>query len=278
MAPSISVNLPVLTGVNPERAATQEIHIFLGPLNPDEETLQRYYRAVEKYNTLYQPKDLMKACFLALVFRDKNGNSVTHKVMQSARYLRCDDTQQVVEESEKDVKFFQTLEEGPFEVLRNKIEATAYGIKQIPQTSSEIPQVDPSSPVKNYFEFHIKLEKADHGNELSDQEIEELKDLANVFSKQFQIPVPFSYNLNQHQFAKDGQGNQRFLNVRFRNMGMSEIEPVLSEINSRIKNTTVFRVVKTISEYVWFDTLTSMDLGWIDYSPEEQQEFLQNLS
>jgi hypothetical protein len=27
--------------------------------------------------------------------------------------------------------------------------------------------------------------------------------------------------------------------------------------------------VKCIDEYVWWDTLTAMDFGWIDFKPEE---------
>jgi len=37
-----------------------------------------------------------------------------------------------------------------------------------------------------------------------------------------------------------------------------------------VNDTTNFRVVKCIDEYVWFDSLTAMDHGWIDFEPGEE--------
>ena len=42
-----------LVGKNNSKA-TQEIHIFLAPLNPDEEVLKVYYDAVEEWNIKYK--------------------------------------------------------------------------------------------------------------------------------------------------------------------------------------------------------------------------------
>lgn len=77
-----------------------------------------------------------------------------------------------------------------------------------------------------------------------------------------------SYNENKNQFNEDGEGHQRFLNVRFR-ASRDECSKCLSELKAAIEEMTTFTVLKVISEYVWFDTLTALDNGWIDYSPEE---------
>ena len=49
-----------------------------------------------------------------------------------------------------------------------------------------------------------------------------------------------------------------------------------SKVEECIKTETVFDVSKTISEYVWFDTYTEMDHGWIDFDPEEFQAAYQD--
>ena len=255
-----------LVGKNDSKA-TQEIHIFLAPLNPDEQTLQRYYDAVVEWNTDHpDTSDKMKACHLSLVFRDSDGNETTVRVMQSARYYRCDDTVKVIAESEKDKKWF---EERHFQVIRNKIEAIAYGIDGVPTSDEDAKQKG------KYFECHIKVGRKD-GSEtmpITEAEIDELKSIARQFSHKFHIPVPLSYNHNKNKFNTDGQGHQRFLNVRFRDMGLDSIKPKLQEIKDAINSQTSFKHIKDIFEYVWYDTAPEVDKGWIDFTEEELSNF-----
>ena len=65
------------------------------------------------------------------------------------------------------------------------------------------------------------------------------------------------------------EGYQRFLNVRFRACGLDTIKPRMAEISAAIEADTPFRVRKTISEWVWHDTMPELDHGWIDFAPEE---------
>jgi hypothetical protein len=261
---------PALTGRG--GPATQELHVFLEELNPTAQRVGEYFEAVRLWNEQHPGlQDTMKACYLGLVFRDPEGLEKVVKVMQSARYFRTDNTDEAVAAIHADADFFVAR---GFSVIREKIEATAYAIQGIVQNVEEAAKY----PSK-YFEFHIKIGRLDReGNEpLTNGELEQLKTIANQFTEEFKTPIPLSYNCNPNQVGQDGQGNQRFLNVRFRNMGMSEITPQLKKLEDRIAAVGL-RVLKTISEYVWYDSFTELDHGWIDYTPEEAVRLQENLA
>jgi hypothetical protein len=250
-------NIPTFTGTSNE--ALHEIHIFLSDLNPSSDILNKYNRAVEEWNDTH--KDLiyqMKSCFLALVFRDSNGIDSVVKVMQSARHIKSNDSSYVIQQCHDDAAWFTNR---GLPVVREKIEAMAYGIKEIPLNSI---------PEGKYFEFHIKVGRKDREKvcPIESSEIDELKSISQKFSHQFKIPVPLSYNENKNQFNQDGEGHQRFLNVRFRK-GRDECMKYVSLVKEAIDTQSAFNVLKVISEYVWFDTYTDMDKGWIDYTQEE---------
>lgn len=79
--------MQTFTGVNEE--ALHEIHIFLTDLNPTSEKLASYNKAVDEWNAKNSGLPyLMKACFLALVFRTPDNKEKVVKVMQSARYAQ----------------------------------------------------------------------------------------------------------------------------------------------------------------------------------------------
>ena len=101
---------------------------------------------------------------------------------------------------------------------------------------------------------------------MRDDELAALKSVSRELSSRFDVPVPLSYNQ-----SKEGtdEGHQRFLNVRFRKCGMDAVKPRLAAVSEAIDATGLFKVRKTISEYVWYDTLPRLDHGWIDFSPEE---------
>ena len=263
----IMASYPCMIGVG-ELAATHELHIFLGPINPNTETVERYQQVVEEWNQKYPSTLGMKPCLLTLIFRDQHGKPTNVTVMQSARYVRSNDDQYVIAQAMADAKWFT---DHGFDVVRRKIEASAYGISGIPQTVQEVAQY----PSK-YFEFHIKVGRKDASDTsaISEQEIEQLNNASFVCSKEYNIPVPLSYNNLKDKFNLDGEGHQRFLNVRFRGLGIKDIAPKLEDIKSTIAEQTRFKVLKVISEYVWYDDNTAMDHGWIDYSPAE----LENLT
>lgn len=243
-------HVPKLIGRGHQEALF-ELHSFLSPLNPDEETIQKYYQTVADWNNQSGGLPTMKACLLCLVFRDA-GPVV---VMQSARYFRSDSYDNVILESAADTTFF---EKSGFPVLRSKVEANLHSIKGIPKTDLKA-QKYPAC----YVEIHIKVMKAGV-TVITEAEIAELLTVSSEMSEALGTPIPLSWNINKDQFPEDGAGNQRFLNVRFRGMGRIEIKKRLATIVAKI-NETSFKVSKTIDEYVVHDTLVSMDKGWIDF-------------
>ncbi|MBS0628243.1 MAG: hypothetical protein JSS09_08540, partial [Verrucomicrobia bacterium] len=127
-----------------------------------------------------------------------------------------------------------------------------------------------------YFEFHIKVGRLDKEDfcELTNLEIDQLKQISAEFTKKFKVPIPLSYNNNKDQHTGDKLGHQRFLNVRFRNIGFNSAASRVEAIKQAINNTGTFKVLKTISEYVWYDSYPVLDHGWIDYSPEELKDLI----
>lgn len=253
--------------------ALHEIHIFLNPLNPTEENLQQYYAAVNEWNNNNPTMMQMKACYLCLVF-NINGVDTDVCVMQSARYYRDNDTEKVINQCKADCVFFESR---GLSVLREKIEANAHSINGIP-----ISQDDTKEFPLNYFEFHIKVQRKNkagnrYSKPISDSELAQLKLVSKYLTHVYQRPVPLSYNKNKDKVQQDNEGHQRFFNVRFRNVGLDTIKTNLTIIKNIINTTTDFEVVKSIDEYVWYDTNPKVDHGWIDFEPDTEQEILNNL-
>lgn len=257
---------------NKNNQALHEIHIFLEPLNPDEVVLQRYYTAVEEWNKLnINNTYTMKACYLCLVF-NIDGKEVDVNVMQSARYYRTNYTDNIIQECHNDAKYFSDF---GFSILREKIEANVHSIIGIPQTVTDV-----ATYPDNYFEFHIKVQRKDKkvGNtQITTQEVEQLKMVSKKLTHIYRRPVPLSYNKNKDKMNQDNEGHQRFLNVRFRNKGFTDIKHDLDNIKNLIVEHTDFEVIKSIDEYVWFDTNPSLDQGWIDFEPARETCILREI-
>jgi hypothetical protein len=238
---------PNLISTNEDVEALHEIHIFLMPLNPSDEDVSRYEKAVDEWNLAHpDAKKPMKACLLALEFEDAGWI----KVMQSSRYVLSNDKSHVVSECHADAQFF--CERG-FDVAREKIEASADGIVGIP-----ILKEDADKWPGKYFEFHIRVERTDK-DEMTEEEQGCLKALSESFTEELGVPVPLSYNALK---GSDGK-RQRYLNLRVRS-GLEDADQQVREVTAAIKNKGL-RVVKTIREYVWYDSYTGMDKGWIDF-------------
>lgn len=255
--------------------AQHEIHIFLDPVNPSQDIVEKYNTVVQKWNETNRRDFTMKACYLCLIFRDKDFNEIPIKVMQSAVYYKNNSIDDVIAEAEAQANFF--MNEG-FGIMRVKIEASAYGISGVPQTFEDFHKgIKPplnDELTKTYFEFHIKTKFRDknENDPITDEEIVTLKKISSQLTKELRVPVPLSYNLNRDKGYKDGMGNQRFLNVRFREKGIMEIRSILNGIEREIKK--YVDVVKIIPEYVWYDTNPKIDHGWIDFAPDEKEKLL----
>lgn len=96
---------------------------------------------------------------------------------------------------------------------------------------------------------------------MKDQELADLKILSAKLTEHYARPVPLSFVNNQF--------HQRYLNVRFDNLGSHSAKEKVQEIEKSISDTDEFVWDKTISEYVWFDSFRDLDSGWIDFADSE---------
>jgi hypothetical protein len=257
---------PILTGKS-DTEALHELHVFLLPVNPEQKDVDLAIEITNKYNEAYAAElggYTMKMCYLTLLFRTAG----QVKVLQSARYFRSNDQDKIIAEIYKDSAFFQ---KAGFDVARIKIEANAYSNKGVPSTDDE------SKEHPKYFEHHIKVEhKTSKDNSpLPKEEEEQLVKVSQELSKKYKAPVPLSWNNLANPGNHDNPGYQRFLNIRFRNVGLKTIQSYMDNVTKSINEGTNFKVVKSIDEYVWYDTYTKMDWGWIDFSPEDEKELCQ---
>lgn len=253
--------------------AQYEIHIFLAPVNPSEDEVKCAIDTVKQWNDIQCQLNVnnpffkkMKMCLLALEFRKMNAAGVVEtvpvRVLQSARYFHTDDFNEVVEQCHQDAKFFA---DSGLSVLREKVEANVFGVGSgIPDTPEDMKKDD------KYFESHIKISLRNQANSssssVSEDELGELRKISREFEKKYNVPVPLSYNCLQHP---DG-GYQRFLNIRFRYPFMkTSAEAVLEELVNSF-DATSWKCEKYHWEYIVFDTLTSLDFGWIDFDSFEK--------
>jgi hypothetical protein len=246
-------------GVHP---ALHELHVFLAPLNPEPETVDKALKVIEEYNAKY--KDIldgypMKMCFLTSIY-DKNTPLDT---LETGRYLRSDDNDKVIEEIYKDAEFFMDY---GFDVLRIKIEASAYTNKGIPQTDEEASTLYP----EKYFEHHFKIEHKTLKAPLPAKEEQALDKFMAKIAAQYKVPFVVSWNNNQHKNSQDYHTppQKRFLNIRFRNKGLKTVIQNVADIKRAVNESTNFKVLKVIDEYGWYDTNMEIDQGWIDPAPK----------
>jgi hypothetical protein len=145
--------------------------------------------------------------------------------MQSSRYCTHSNLIDAIEDCNKEADLYcKKFKEKniPVDIIREKLETLA--------SSTGVPFSDnEAKKYPKYFEFHIRVKRRnkDTITPVTPEEITELTTISEKFTKQFNIPVPISYNkVNEHQ---------RYLNVRFRNVGSetarSKVTEIVNEIN-----------------------------------------------
>ena len=260
---SIIDSTPKMTG-KLGMPALHEIHIFLDNLwfgdasSVDKAIVERYSNVVKDFNQIcegtYENFKLMKDPLLSLKF-EKNGYI---NVMQSSLYVLSNNREDVIKMTHQLAELFANA---GFNVLREKIEASVYGIDGIPQTDEEAVKYG------KYFEFHISVQRKNGNNTepLTNVELSGLEKISNKFKILFNTPVPLSFNMNKEN---SGKAYHRYLNFRTRGKGAINSNTELQQILDAIEAETDFSVVKTIREYVWYDTYVKLDRGWIDFDEE----------
>jgi len=243
---------PNMIGTTPGSRALNEIHIFM-----KSDDVEKYKAVVKMFNETMSADESnpyfkpMKDPILALNF--VGSGYVT--IMQSSLYVLSNDRSEVIEACHQLATMFSLA---GLQVVREKIEASAYGITGIPQTDAD------ADKYGKYFEFHIRVTRKDAAvtNDLTADELKSLEETSEFLTSHFGVPVPLSYNKSKTDLIG---GNQRYFNIRARNKGMETIKPILAYIKEYIDSSTPFKTCKTISEYVWYDTFVDMDKGWIDF-------------
>lgn len=217
-----------------------ELHIFVGPLAPDEETIARFRAACAAADPP------MKPLLLAL---DYVGRGFV-PVLQSSRYVEGDEATARAA-AERDAAI---LRDAGLAVLREKVEAMA-DAQGVPNDAADVAAQTEEERAAHYFEFHLLVDKVD-GSGLSESDMLGLREVAERYSLALHTPVPLSYNV-----LKPGQ---RFLNLRARRIGLSDAEHTVAALERAITVDGTLAIKKRIAEYICFDSNRALDNGWLE--------------
>ncbi|HEU0033448.1 MAG TPA: hypothetical protein VFQ53_22605 [Kofleriaceae bacterium] len=211
-----------------------EIHIFVEPLDPPADVVERFRAAC------LAARPPMKALLLAL---DYTGKGFV-EVMQSSRYVEGD----VALAREAAHRDAELLRAAGLTVVREKVEALVSD-PGVPREAGEAAR----SPADRYFEFHVLIDGKERA--LSEADMVALRGLSESLAARFARPVPLSYNALKPA--------QRFLNLRARGVGLAEAQQSVDEVVGAIGALDLV-VKKTIAEYICFDTNRALDNGWLE--------------
>lgn len=216
-------------------SGTFELHVFVAPLDPPQEVVERFQAACQS-----APVPL-KALHLKLDYVQRGFVGV----LQTSRYVEGD-LAHAIRSIHQDAALIRAA---GLEVIREKVEALA--------TNPGVPQNDADvSPAfaDRYFEFHLLIDGRERP--LSEQDVLALRGLSREFSANLQAPVPLSYNMMKPA--------QRFLNLRGHGVGLHRAVAPARELERRIADGGALKVTKLISEYICFDTNPAVDNGWTE--------------
>jgi hypothetical protein len=217
---------------------TFEIHVFVAPLDPPEEIVERFSAACRA------APSPMKALLLRLDYVDRGFVGV----LQSSRYVTGD----VASARAAAHADAEALRAAGLEVVREKVEAVSVNAG-VPQTDDE----GARSPDERYFEFHLLIDG--RGGPLSEDDMRALGRLSAEFSRRLGTPVPLSYNALKPA--------QRFLNVRSRGVGLERASESVRALRAAVEEGAELDVKKVIAEYICFDSNRAVDNGWLEPLP-----------
>ncbi len=229
-----------MAGAMPEEAVTGtfEIHVFVAPLDPPPEAVERFAAACR-----HAPAPT-KALLLRL---DYVGRGFVG-VLQSSRYV-VGDVAHARAAARADA---DALRAAGLDVIREKVEAVSTN-PGVPRTADE----GRRSPADRYFEFHLLVDG--RRGPLSEADMRALGRLSAEFSARLGTPVPLSYNALKPA--------QRFLNLRARGVGLERANETVNELRAAIEAGDELDVKKVIAEYICFDSNRAVDDGWLEPLP-----------
>lgn len=217
---------------------TFEVHVFIEPLDPSEELVERFRAACAAAATP------MKALWLKLDYVHRGFVGVP----QTSRYVEGG----LATARAAAAVDMAVLREAGFTILREKIEALAPN-DGVPKDAEEARR----SPADRYFEFHLLIEGKQ--GPLTPEDMIRLRSLSQTFSARLGAPVPLSYNALRP--------SQRFLNLRARGVGLREAMQPVHALEAAIREDGELQVKKVIAEYICFDSNRAVDDGWVEPLP-----------
>jgi hypothetical protein len=212
-----------------------EIHIFVEPLDPPAEAVEKFRAACAAAS--------MKALLLQL---DYVGRGFVG-VLQSSRYIDGDEAAaRAAAHHDAD-----HLRAAGLSVIREKVEAVATD-EGVPKDAGDARRALARGGADRYFEFHLLVDGRDRA--LSEADVVGLRTLSAEFAARLGTPVPLSYNAMKP--------SQRFLNLRARGVGLdAAMEPVRA-LERALPADLVLK--KVIAEYICFDSNRAVDNGWLE--------------
>lgn len=243
-----------------------EIHVFLEPIwmDPSQisiDTVEKYKNVGKCFNDYFSKIEntyggfkKMGSPVLTLLFNKKT--EVT--VLQSSLYYSSNDIKRVIGLTKEISSLYANC---GFNVVREKIEVMTHGIDGLPESS------DDNILNHTYYEYHLKLKKDNiHDNSLirlNSEEYNTILKLSEDIEKKYNTTVPLSYNRSNDISNNIEKEYQRYLNLRFRKISITDVNTIVNEIIEHIQNNSSLIVAKTHREYIVYDTYNSMDDGWI---------------
>lgn len=215
-----------------------ELHVFVAPLDPPLDAVERFRAACASAPSPMKPLLLQ----LDYVHRGFMG------VLQSSRYVQGDVTSATAAAA-TDAAW---LRAAGFEVIREKVEAVATD-PGVPQTADDAL----GAPADRYFEFHLLVDG--RNGPLSDADRTRLADVAVQTALRLGTLVPASDNA-----LKPGP---RFLNLRASGVGLDGAMENVRALRQAIEADGTLVVNKVIAEYVCADTNRAVDDGWLEPLP-----------
>lgn len=214
---------------------TFELHVFVAPLDPPPEVIERFKAACQG------APSPTKALHLQLDYVNRGFVGV----LQTSRYVQGD-LAHAIHSIHEDAAMIRAA---GLEVLREKVEALG--------TNAGVPRDDADAkgePPGRYFEFHVLIDGVDHP--LSEEDMVALRGLSRDLGAELKAPVPLSYNTLKPA--------QRFLNLRGHGVGLDRALAPVKDLERRVADGRALKVTKLISEYICFDTNPAVDNGWTE--------------
>ena len=232
---------------------TFELHVFVGPLAPDADTVRRFREACAAHGPAAGESDRSRRLKGLLLGLDYQQHGFV-EVMQTSRYIRGS-----LADAWREIQCDATaLRRAGFDVLREKVEAVASN-DHVPAHTDDVGRIPLDGYEHPYFEFHLRVIRAGAAPDLDHDDKVTLRALAAQLAQIHDRLIPLSYNADKP--------DRWFLNARTYGLGRSESYELVQALADAVAATDTLRVDKVIREYIVGDSHRALDQGWLEPLP-----------